>query len=523
MDSNTEIKHPIGPLWLQRINLDIITAIVSWLDPMSMLHLSWTCNAFFNAIESDSFIWRRALRNITAEHCIAPRSLPELSIRDMKRISTRPNRLHEGFRDPQRPLCPTLEQYTLDYGTFLNNGSSDSIDTTLDIDCMEPFLLPGGRWIISNIVDNKGLSTHLFCWDRMASPSGGSPLQPAAFFSWNGSTPKDGEWLKAQYDGPQTVTIACTLWDDAILSYYMLRLSWKDDSDVPLMQCIAQLSYDSRYMDRHYFQDGELHGEYIVFDTVGSITIWNWRDNLMGTVKSEQHEWTDGWGFVSIAISSYLYIFHYMLGSIVILEIPKLYPVGTNESLRPIPPASIVSYPLLPCRLEGPSWSSALVLDRWKPPCLRSGIIVLHSRRPLEMGGSLFHVLSLHGMDAPSYSRQEDDSFLPHKDSEYGRASLVDALGGGMLAFDCLTSPNVTEETLDSRFFPFVKDGTLGEPIRRQHLLQLPYTGKLGPLCFVSGTTMLMEKQHGPQQNTQLVWIVSFDSDSRSCRDSQTS
>ncbi|KAF8305470.1 hypothetical protein DL93DRAFT_2089493 [Clavulina sp. PMI_390] len=207
----------------------------------------------------------------------------------------------------------------------------------------------------------------------------------------------------------------------------------------------------------------------------------------------------------------YVYIFPHKLREILILEIPKLYPVGTNESYKPILPASVTPHPFLSHDIDGLSWSSVIVLDRWKPPSLRSGIVVLHSRRRPEMGGNLFHVLSLHATDAPSCSREQLDSFLPYNDSEYACASLVNGPGGGMLLLDCLASLKVKEEPLDFRFFPFTNDGTLGEPIKRRHFVPFPYVGKMDPLCLVSGTAILKEECHGAEPNTQLVGIARFD------------
>ncbi|KAF8284576.1 hypothetical protein DL93DRAFT_1376212 [Clavulina sp. PMI_390] len=84
-----------------------------------------------------------------------------------------------------------------------------------------------------------------------------------------------------------------------------------------------------------------------------------------------------------------------------------------------------------------------------------------------------------------------------------------------MLILDCLALLDAQEEPLGARFFPFTKDGTLGEPIKRRHLLPFPYIGKMDPLCFVSGTAILREECRGDQPNTQLLGIVCFDSENR--------
>ncbi|KAF8305468.1 hypothetical protein DL93DRAFT_2089492, partial [Clavulina sp. PMI_390] len=196
-----------------------------------------------------------------------------------------------------------------------------------------------------------------------------------------------------------------------------------------------------------------------------------------------------------------------MLKGILILEIPKLYPVGTDESYIPARPAAVISHPFLN-QFDRIGWSNLVMLDKWKPPSLQSGTVVLHTRRPAGAGGDLLIILSLHGAAAPCYSVQVLQVSLPYEDSEYRQAALVADPGGGMLILDCLALLDAKEEPLGVRFFPFAEDGTLGEPIKRRQLLPFPYIGKMGLLCFVSGAAILQEEFPGDEPNTQLVGIV---------------
>ncbi|KAF8304955.1 hypothetical protein DL93DRAFT_2172842 [Clavulina sp. PMI_390] len=273
-----------GLLWLKNINIDVIFAITSLLDPQSTLHLSWTSKGFREAIGSDALTWRRALRDISIEHCIAPHSLSGLSIDDMKRVSTRPNRLIEASRDPKRPLRVSFEEYTLDYSRLLNNGSSTQTDAISQISYSNPWILPGGRWILSGIID--------------------------PFFTWRDSTPGDGNWLKTQLYGPQAVSLACTLWEreNDTIFHEILCLDRKNDTAVPLIERIARLDYDDRYGEHFLFKDGELHDDYMIFGTVRFIVVWNWRENLIGLIDFEEHQPENGFGFAFAATPPHLYI-----------------------------------------------------------------------------------------------------------------------------------------------------------------------------------------------------------------------
>ncbi|KAF8301404.1 hypothetical protein DL93DRAFT_542686 [Clavulina sp. PMI_390] len=208
--SNTSSSNP---LWLQKINFDVIFAIVSWLDPLSVLHLSCTSKAFRDTIGDDALVWHHALRGVINEHNLAPHSFPDPSIKNLKRLSTRPARLLESFKNPERPLHVTIEKYILDYEQFLPEIPLGATSAFQDVQYLDPYLLPGGRWILSGAINREASSTLLFCWDCTKSHVDGGTLEPVAVFTWEGWRPRvDRDWLRTQLYGENTVSLVCSLW-----------------------------------------------------------------------------------------------------------------------------------------------------------------------------------------------------------------------------------------------------------------------------------------------------------------------
>ncbi|KAF8312191.1 hypothetical protein DL93DRAFT_1323547 [Clavulina sp. PMI_390] len=205
-------KASRSPHWLHRVNLDVVFAIISRLDPLSILHLSLTCKIFQGAIGSDPSVWRHVLRDVALGHGpSAPHSYDEFPIRDLKRLSLRPDRLLKAFQDPETALRATIINYKLNYGDVIQSSGRWGGP---GIEHLSPRILTGGRWIISGIINAKTHSTQIFCWDRHTqSDISDSPLRPVATFLWEGLKIRSlkQDWVQAQLEGSNDVTLAFSL------------------------------------------------------------------------------------------------------------------------------------------------------------------------------------------------------------------------------------------------------------------------------------------------------------------------
>ncbi|KAF8309544.1 hypothetical protein DL93DRAFT_2085430 [Clavulina sp. PMI_390] len=205
-------RSSIGPLWIEKINFDIIFTIASWLDPLSAVRLSFTCKLLRGLIGNQALSYYQTMRNVYTRYCIAPHSFPNLLVQDLKRFSARSDRLLKAFKDPEMPLQATMEICTLNYEAFFPAASPENIGTTRRVEYLDPYLLPGGRWILSGIIVDDTQFTHLVCWDRTASHIGESSLQPIARYTWEGFRPTSKtNWLTSQLHGSYEVSLAFSL------------------------------------------------------------------------------------------------------------------------------------------------------------------------------------------------------------------------------------------------------------------------------------------------------------------------
>ncbi|KAF8295803.1 hypothetical protein DL93DRAFT_783433 [Clavulina sp. PMI_390] len=203
-----------SPLWLQKINVDIIFSIASWLDPLSILSLSGTCKSLNAAIGNDRHIWLLALKHTGIQHCIAPHSFENLSISDLKLFSTRPARLIRYISDPETSIRLKITKCILNFGPQLASPSSHDAWPTSSLEYLTAEILPGGRWIISGMVDYVSQATCLCCWDRSSFCSEDTPLEPVATFWWPNLRPQTRSgWFQAQIGDNNSVVLACSMYD----------------------------------------------------------------------------------------------------------------------------------------------------------------------------------------------------------------------------------------------------------------------------------------------------------------------
>ncbi|KAF8323053.1 hypothetical protein DL93DRAFT_2223018 [Clavulina sp. PMI_390] len=532
LQSNVEtvsLSEPIsGHDWLQKVSLDVVDAIVSWLDPLSSIRFGNACKAFRSAVGDDRPLWYRALRDVAAKHYVAPRSLDHVRIvSELRRFSTRPDRLLEAFKDINKPLRATVREFVLDHGNTIPFWANDDDRPVY----LAPILLPGGRWLLSGVLNYEKLSTQLYCWDCMKPHSDNSPLQPVATYTWDGWQPRMVKrgWLQAQPDGPNAITLSCSLWGRNLrdLTHDILRMSWNSDpgsQEPPVIEQVARMDHDFLYTgDDHPQREYDLEGDYVIIETTRCILVWNWRENLIGVIDDAQHEWANGTGFLLATVPPYLFVIPHELEEILVMKIPKLHAMDT--SYEPIRPTSITSHPFLQ-KVEGLTFSSLFVLDRWVPPSSRSGTLVLRSHR--ETGGSLQQIISLHHSEetppVPSHATQEEPPITHLQPEVIDSMTVVD--GVGALILESFPETDTDDDghatvkntmDLDARFYPFLENGGFGEVVIRVIRVSYPYAnsvpckGFITNLCFVSGTAMIKTEHCFVREKTQAVGIVYFD------------
>ncbi|KAF8294800.1 hypothetical protein DL93DRAFT_2091755 [Clavulina sp. PMI_390] len=109
---------------------------------------------------------------------------------------------------------------------------------------------------------------------------------------------------------------------------------------------------------------------------------------------------------------------------VLVIELPDLPPVGSPKSAERIRPVSKISYPFLD-EIDDLNFSSLHILDRWRLPAHRSGMLILRSNRLND--DPLFHIISLRPTAAlppvPSHTRLTSEEFP--RDSEFSDSVAV--------------------------------------------------------------------------------------------------
>ncbi|KAF8314681.1 hypothetical protein DL93DRAFT_2167106 [Clavulina sp. PMI_390] len=498
------IIRSADPAWLRRLNFDVLFAVISWLDPLSILQLSCSCKTFHTAIASNYLIWKKALHDIATAYCVAPHSFDGLSVDGLKRFSTRPSRLIDAFSNPERPIRASARKYVLNPGVFMTSTSTH----TPHIQHLRPKLLPGGRWILSGIILDK-VSVHLFCWDRSQSHPETEPLSPIAAFSWDGIKPLFGwgGWIQAQMEGVGSVILACSLLSlDQYHSHHeVLRLSWNDRGELPVIELVARLECGPPFTHAN----SQLHGNYIIINTERRILLWNWKDRLDCELDLEGYEWAGDHGFILTAIPPCLFVMPRQGTQIFVIEIPRLHPLGSIGPHKPIRSSHVYSHQIFPASPEF-LHQHVYAFDLWKPLPLRGGMAMTQSI-PLGPFTDLFHLTSLHPTDAPlpTLSPSTHVNTLPlNLDLSYPDC-LTMAEGVGIIL---LTLPeDDPEECLRVSLHYFTENGGLENAINRK--FQISYTGEIDPtsLDLVSGTAIVTNKEADNASYTRIVQVVSFD------------
>ncbi|KAF8307812.1 hypothetical protein DL93DRAFT_2159370 [Clavulina sp. PMI_390] len=520
-----------GDAWLQKVMLDTVDTIISWLDPTSIIQFSSACKAFRAAIINDRPSWIRALRSISTELSLAPKSFDgQQTTGDLRRITTRPSRLIQALKQPERPLTVKTRKYVLDYGDDIPPWSSRRTAPLY----LPPKLLPGGRWMVSGVVNWAMLSTQLFLWDCTQSPSPDVPLRPVAKYMWDGWQPRiiHRDWIQMQFCGPNSVTFGWSLMGNSgrSIMYDAFCIIWSDDgNDPPAFSPSGQLLLGRDIClpdDDTATPTYQLQGDYLIIDTIQSLFIWNWREGLVGRIDNRQHEWGNGKGFLAAILPPDLFIIPHDVGEILVIEIPKLHPVGTPASLEPIRVTPIHSHPFLG-KVEGLRFSRIFQLGSWKRPSDQPDITVFQSLRSNDT--SLFNIISLRpkpgSSDFPSFTPQTlSTTLLGTPPEHFDRMVTVEGVGTITLQnLDLEDREDLPDEvetqTIKALFWPFADDGTFGESTAREFDIQYPYptstapSGHISRLCLVSGTAVIETEMIYASSKTQIVAIAGVGND----------
>lgn len=200
--------------------------------------------------------------------------------------------------------------------------SYDEILPNVNLSYLPPILLPGGRWLLSAALSDDDSTTHIFCWDTQLAAN--NSLTPVAHLALE-SLPIDhiwGSWAQTQLEiNSESVIIAISwssyfptdLWlnkcaKSSNLSYHastsfkcshssrsfqILRLGWDEDPSIkPTFTKVALLPNHVIYMPTGSGGSNFLlEGDYIIIDSSMDILVWNWKEDTVGAMDPEGHEW----------------------------------------------------------------------------------------------------------------------------------------------------------------------------------------------------------------------------------------
>ncbi|KAF8307814.1 hypothetical protein DL93DRAFT_1981987 [Clavulina sp. PMI_390] len=442
---------------------------------------------------------------------------------DLKRLATRHQRLVHALLHPERPLSTTARKYVLNYGSGLPSSLANSMPAT---ELLPPYLLPGGRWMISGVVyQEKGLA-QLLCWDCTQSRSEAELLNPIASFSWEGLSPLmilDEYWLKAQLEGPSSVLLTCLLRPRGPGIFIdVLRLVWKYHSDPPAIKLVARLIPHPRYMEDCSDAEYHLQGDYVVIYTTRDLLLWNWKEGLIGRLDEMDYRRAEGQCFAVAALPHYLFIIPHGNREVLVVEIPQLYPLDNPDSFKPVQPTSVSSHPYLDDK-TGLSYMDLYIFDQWRPPSLCGSTVIVRSPPSHIPSESLYHLVSLRSKDAlppiPSHPIQitgvPRELTAPYADT----VTLVHDVGIIFLNWPVHYQPyddraywvETERGVLYTSFNPFKDDGSIGDVIDREIELAYPCHGVAAQLDLMSGTVVVKGQGAVDEPSTHVVGIISFD------------
>ncbi|KAF8314683.1 hypothetical protein DL93DRAFT_976215 [Clavulina sp. PMI_390] len=496
--------------WPSKLSLDVIFLIASCLDPSSLAQLSCTCKLFHTIITSEALVWRRALRTVALDHCIAPHSFTYASISEMRRLSIRPSRLKDAFLDRGRQLHVSVRKYVLDYETSMPPRVAGSFDS---IRRLHPKLLPGGRWILTGIVIESIESIYLFCWDRHQSRPDTKSLHPVSTFSWEGLgiITVQGEWAQAQSECSTSVLLACSLTRASPQGrfYDVLRLSWKETGDSVVIEFAARLELNAQYINDLSIRNHMVQGEYLLIHDKRSLLLWNWKDDTFGKFDEDHCEWADGKGFLVTFLPPYLFIIPQEESKILVVEIPPLHPVSSSGSRKIIRPTRIFSHPFLSDN-PGLFHMNLYAFDLWKPPSMHCGTVMIRSIGMDHL--PCFTLLSLRPPDVipPVPSTPITIMNLPFGIFTNPAPAITVIDGIGIIFLARRGRIDDQNERIVASVHRFAEAGDPDSATEREFRVPYPVRAYPSPVDLVSGTSILKSEAARSQIHNHIVGVLCF-------------
>ncbi|KAF8307813.1 hypothetical protein DL93DRAFT_1982036 [Clavulina sp. PMI_390] len=286
----------------------------------------------------------------------------------------------------------------------------------------------------------------------------------------------------------------------------VLRLNWKENSDLPVIELAARLEPDNRYLEDDSFADYHLVGRYFVVDTLEYLLIWNWKENSVGVLDGEECNWSNRLGFILAVVPPNIFVIPQDQQRILTIDIPHLHPVGSPESYKFIRPAYMSDSFL--DNLTETLHMNIFPLNSWRPPSPHNAsalVRTLPHNKP-----SLFYLLSLHRTGAAPLTLPLPIrvNTLPSNFDWDNPTNITVFPGIGLLT---LSWPDFEDHRLYLSLSPFTEDGNIETAINREFAVAFPCEGKPGQLDMISGSLILRCCGEGEEPYTHVVGVVSFD------------
>lgn len=181
---------------------------------------------------------------------------------------------------------------------------------------LEPFLLPGGRWLLTYAFD--GRDSYVLCWDTFLNEYGDGETRmicPVAHcvLPLFVVDPLRGAWAQIQCEpSTERVNIAIRLMrleairlTASLMSlntaavdvscprvHQVLQLSWSEsEPSRPFIAIRATLEDDRHYLANDGPREYSLEGDCIAIDSLQGILIWNWKEDTICSLDPEGREW----------------------------------------------------------------------------------------------------------------------------------------------------------------------------------------------------------------------------------------
>ncbi|KAF8323163.1 hypothetical protein DL93DRAFT_2070685, partial [Clavulina sp. PMI_390] len=389
------------------------------------------CRSFHELFFNDRVLWTHVFRKFIAHHCLAPHSfdLPIIySAFALRQAATRFYRIADEIAGPDRPMTFDTYEYQLElFASGIIRHDNNRFYHLGDA------LLPGGRWLLSVVgeMTPEGISTHLCCSDLFSAVDG--KLEPITYITFNGvllQTTSTGVVKIQLCEGGDSVAIACLFafgfrsgGNDMLAE--VLLLTWDPDGCPNLSKAAALNISDLSFLSA----DGSklcvmsLAGDFISFETLSDLAVWNWRSDKIVVIDSDpkQNQWGSGQGYALQVVGNcpLIYIIPTNERELLLSELPPLAPRGTSEAQEKKSFASTQTIPMHPEISSSTEVFSIIMLEAWKPPSMQTTAIIFCRDHQHLMRLELDNPGRFTQKSVPSFQGAIDDSLRTKHNVEY--------------------------------------------------------------------------------------------------------